>query len=59
MRQAHEPELVMTMTGLRNYLRETKVGEPFESLKTFMGCKEYLDKGDEDEPRTGGAQYMI
>jgi hypothetical protein len=49
------PELRVAMTGLRNYLKRRKVGEPFETLRTFLGWKEYRDnEGDEEETMTRG-----
>ena len=47
------------MTGLRNYLRKSKVGEPFEMLKTFLGWKEFRDEEDAEEPRMAASRFMI
>ena len=48
--QMDQPELKIAMKGLRNYLKNGKVGEPFKVLKTFLGWKEF---GDREEAERG------
>lgn len=48
--QVEQPELKIAMTGLRNYLRKRKIGEPFEVLRTFLGWRELGDGESERGP---------
>lgn len=56
LRQADAPGLMITMAGLRNYLRKRKVGEPFEMLQTFLGWKEFWDEEDAEERRMAASR---
>jgi hypothetical protein len=59
-RQVDQPELKIAMKGLRNYLKNGKVGEPFEVLKTFLGWKEFGDREEADGREAArGPVWMI
>jgi hypothetical protein len=54
--QVNQLELKIAMKGLRNYLKNGKVGEPFEVLKTFLGWREF---GHTEEVVDPGPVWMI
>ena len=54
-RQVDQPELKIAMKGLRAYLKNGKVGEPFEVMRTFLGWKEFRDGEDAER----GPAWMI